>query len=197
MQRFKSVESYIEAQTPEWKAILQDLRTTLNKTDLEETVKWGAPAYTYKGKILVGMGAFKNFVAVWFHQGALLQDKKKKLINAQEGVTKALRQWRLESKDDLETELIMAYVKESIQNQDEGKEIKPDREKGLEIPRELKIALEEHPEILEKFEEMSKSKKREYAEHISGAKKEETRKARLEKILPMILEGKGLHDKYK
>ena len=45
------------------------------------------------------------------------KDKQKKLINAQEGVTKALRQWRFSSVDEIVPELIKAYIHEAINNQ--------------------------------------------------------------------------------
>ncbi len=92
-KRHKTVDDYIEAAEP-WQDELIRLRKILRSTDLEETVKWGAPCYTHDGKNVVGMASFKSYVGLWFHQGALLGDKKKVLINAQEGKTKALRQWR-------------------------------------------------------------------------------------------------------
>jgi uncharacterized protein YdeI (YjbR/CyaY-like superfamily) len=64
---------------------------------MTETVKWGVPVYTIEGKNIVGIAGFKAYVGLWFFQGAMLKDKKKKLINAQDGKTKALRQCRLNS----------------------------------------------------------------------------------------------------
>ncbi len=197
MERYTSVDDYINAQSAERKDLLEKIRSILNSTALEETVKWGAPAYTYEGKTLVGMGSFKDFVAIWFHQGALLTDSHNKLINAQEGVTKALRQWRLSSEEEIDEGLIKKYVEETLENHRQGKEIKPQKAKELLIPPELSKALEIHKEARIIFEGMSRSKQREYAEHIAEAKREETKKSRIEKILPMILSGKGLYDKYK
>jgi len=71
---------------------------------MTETIKWSAPVYTFEGKNLVGLGAFKSYVGLWFFQGSLLNDKKKKLINAQEGKIKALRQWRFNSVKEIEAE---------------------------------------------------------------------------------------------
>ena len=84
MLRAKSVDAYIE-RNPQWAAALKKLRKILNATELEETVKWGGPCYTYEGKNVVGLGSFKSYVGLWFHQGALLKDEAKVLINAQEG----------------------------------------------------------------------------------------------------------------
>ncbi len=71
---------------------------------MKETIKWGAPVYTLDYKNIVGLGAFKSYVGLWFFQGALLNDEKKKLINAQEDKTKALRQWRFNSVKKIEAE---------------------------------------------------------------------------------------------
>ena len=60
------------------------------ETELLETIKWGVPVYTLNDKNVLGMGAFKSYVGIWFFQGAFLDDPQKKLINAQEGKTKAL-----------------------------------------------------------------------------------------------------------
>ncbi len=48
-----------------------------------------------------------------------------------------------------------------------------------------------------KFKAFTSSRQRELAEHISFAKREATKQSRIEKIVPMILDGVGLHDKYR
>ena len=196
MQRFKSVPDYL-AGHGEWKPVLERLRAVMNESGLEETVKWGAPCYTLNGKNLVGLAAFKEFVSVWFHQGALLRDERGVLVNAQEGRTKALRQWRFRSEDEIDEALLRAYVEETIENQRQGKEIKADRNKPLQIPDELARTLSEPGEAGERFNALSPGKRREYAEYIAEAKREETRVRRIGKIMPMILAGRGLHDKYR
>ena len=84
MKRHNTVDDYIEA-AEHWQDELIRLRKILKSTNLHETVKWGAPCYTFEGKNVVGIGAFKSYVGLWFYQGALLADKKKVLISAQEG----------------------------------------------------------------------------------------------------------------
>jgi uncharacterized protein YdeI (YjbR/CyaY-like superfamily) len=196
MNRYESVDDYIEA-SEQWRAELVQLRKILQATQLEETVKWGGPCYTYAGKNIVGMGAFKSYVGLWFHQGALLTDKKKVLINAQEGKTKALRQWQFRSKKEIDTRLIQSYVKEAVQLQDSGQEIKPKRNRALKIPPQLETALGKNKKTRAGFEDLTPGRKREYAEYIADAKREETKLKRLEKIIPMIQAGRGLHDKYR
>ncbi len=195
MERHKTVGAYIEHHE-QWQEALIRLRELLLTTDLEETVKWGAPVYALNGKNIVGIGAFKSYVGLWFYQGALLSDAKGKLMNAQEGVTKALRQWRFNGVDEMDDALILTYVKEAIANQQAGKEIKPTR-KPLVVPDELKAALQKHLKAKQHYEAMGLTKQREYADYISDAKREATKQKRLEKILPMIADNKGLYDKYK
>ena len=196
MKRFKTVDEYID-HFEEYQRELKLLRKTALSVGLEETVKWGAPVYTVNGKNVLGLGAFKSYVGLWFHQGALLKDKSKKLLNAQEGKTKALRQWRFDSFEEMDAKLIRSYMEEAVANQQAGKEIKPERKKPLVIPDELAAALDDDPKLKACFEEFTLGKKREFADHISEAKRAETKTKRLEKIIPMILEKKGLHDKYR
>ncbi len=191
----EKVTEYIDKKD-KWKDGLLRLRSIMSQLPLEETVKWGAPTYTSKGKNIVGMSSFKNYFGLWFFQGALLKDDSKVLINAQEGKTSALRQWRFTSVDEIDAELIKTYVIEAIDNQDKGKEIKP-KKKPLIIPDLLQKAMDSDLELKEKYESLTLGKKRDYADHISDAKREATKQSRLEKIIPMIKSGIGLYDKYK
>jgi uncharacterized protein YdeI (YjbR/CyaY-like superfamily) len=192
-----AIETYFDKQRA-WKLELEKLRGAVLSTNLEETIKWGAPTYVYKNKNIVGLAAFKSYCGLWFFQGALLKDRHKVLMNAQEEKTKAMLQWRFFSLDEMNVELIKEYVLEAMQNVDEGKEIKPDRtKKELVIPEILLNALDNDKEFKTKFETFSLSCKRAYADYISEAKKESTKQNRLEKIIPMILKNVGLHDTYK
>ena len=82
------------------------------------------------GKNVVGIGAFKEFVSVWFFQGALLRDEQGVLVNAQEGRTRAMRQWRFQAVEEIDEPMLRAYVAESIENQRQGKAIKAEKEKA-------------------------------------------------------------------
>lgn len=197
MKGAKNAEEFILS-NPQWQEALILLRDIFLSTGMEETIKWGVPVYTFEGKNVAGMACFKSYIGIWFYQGALLADKAQKLVNAQEGITKALRQWRFSSIDEVipEAETIREYVLESIENVRNGIEIKPEKNIPLKIPQELENALENEPAIKQSFDALSLSKRRDYAEYISSAKRMETKMARLEKILPMICRGEGLHDKY-
>lgn len=183
---------------PQWQDALILLQKIFLSEGLEETIKWGVPVYTAGGKNIAGMACFKSYIGIWFYQGALLTDEGKKLVSAQEGVTKALRQWRfnsfMEIKDNQNT--IIAYVRESVMNSLKGLEIKVEKNLPLDIPEELLEAFNAHKGLEESFVALSLTKKRDFTEYVKTAKRTETRMARINKIVPMIYMGVGLNDKY-
>jgi len=196
MQRAKSVEDYI-ANASHWQDELVRLREILRSTSLTEEIKWGAPCYTWKGKNVVGIGAFKSYYGLWFHQGALLKDDNKVLVNAQEGKTRALRQWRMKSSSEIKPAVIKRYVKEAIGHVDAGREIKADRAKTVEVPDELRKAMRRHKGASAAFRELTPGRQREYSEYVASAKRDDTKQKRINKILPMIVAGVGLNDRYR
>ncbi|MEZ6062900.1 MAG: YdeI/OmpD-associated family protein [Planctomycetaceae bacterium] len=196
MKRYQSVDEYIAGET-QWQKELMQLRKILNGTELEETLKWGAPCYTWRGKNLVGIGSFKSYCGLWFFQGALLSDPDGVLITSDDNPAKAMRQWRFQSAKDIRSRSIRAYVREAVALQEKGQEIKPNRNKSIEIPRELKAALSADRRAAAAFENLTKGRQREYADYIAGAKRQETKTQRLAKIVPLILAGTGLNDKYR
>jgi uncharacterized protein YdeI (YjbR/CyaY-like superfamily) len=192
----EKVNSYIQKHQ-RWSSHLEQLREIFQRTELLEEVKWGSPTYTLNSKLIAGFAAFKNHYAIWFHQGVFLRDKDKKLVNAQEGKTKALRQWKFTEGDKIEDDIVLKYLQEAIENSLAGKELKPVRKTGISIPEFLQKELDRNSSFKKAFNSLTPGKKREYAEYIDTAKRQETKISRLKKIIPMILEGKGLHDKYK
>ena len=95
---------------------LNEIREIILSTNLEETIKWGMPTYTLNNKNVVGIGAFKTHYGVWFFQGSLLKDTHKVLINAQEGKTQAMRQWRFTKDSIIDKKLLLSYLEEAISN---------------------------------------------------------------------------------
>lgn len=180
----------------DWAEELDLLQSIIAKTELIETTKWGGLTYTINGKNVIGIGGFKNFFTIWFYQGVFLEDKSKILVNANEGVTKALRQWRFTSKAEINEKLILLYINEAIANSKAGKEIKPEKKKTV-ISELFNKELESDKLLAEAFNKFSVAKQNEFLEHIESAKKEETKLSRIEKIKPLIFEYKGLNDKYK
>jgi uncharacterized protein YdeI (YjbR/CyaY-like superfamily) len=198
MKRYQTVDDFI-AGHEKWQSGLKTLREILLDTELEEGLKWGAPIYTLYNKNVVGIGAFQSYMGLWFHQGAFLTDPAGKLLNAREGVTKGLRQWRFQASEEIRTDLVLikSYILEAIANQKEGKEIKFERKKELVMPEEFQEAFRDDAELRAAFDQFTPGRQREFADYIAEAKREATRLRRLEKIRLMILQGIGLNDKYR
>ena len=190
----KDVDEYITRHV-EWEEEITALRKMILSTELEEAVKWGSPVYTLHGKNVVGIGAFKNHCALWFFQGAMLEKNTAMLTNAQEGKTKALRQIKFEKGEELPLKDLKKYVLEAIKNQKDGKEVKPETGKEVEIPNLLNTAFENDSDLKSAFFELSAGRQRDYCEYIDEAKQDTTKLNRLEKITPMIKSGLGLTDK--
>lgn len=196
MKRNKTVDEFIDSNEM-WNKELVLLRKILQSTGMEETIKWGFPVYTFEGKNIVGLGSFKSYVGLWFYQGVFLKDKHKKLQNAQEGKTKAMRQWRFSNAKEIDKKLVLEYLAEAIENQKQGKEVKVERNKPINIPSKLEAAFKEDKILKKQFDALSLGKRRDFAEYIDAAKREATKDKRLLKIIPMIKELKGLNDQYK
>ncbi len=196
MKKVNSVEEYIEANSHFGEALTL-LRTIINSTELEETLKWNSPVYEIHGKNVLGIGAFKEHFGIWFFNGVFLIDELNLLVASSES-TKGLRQMRFESIDDINEKAVLSYVKEAIENQKLGKELKPEK-KGdtVSMPLELQKCFAEDKELKSCFEQLTPYKQREYAEYIASAKRPETKQSRLRKISLMIKKGIGLNDTYK
>jgi uncharacterized protein YdeI (YjbR/CyaY-like superfamily) len=197
MKAAPKVLEYIEKQG-QWIEALHLLREVLLSTEAVETIKWGIPTYTVNGKNVIGLAGFKNHFGLWFFQGVFLSDPKELLRNAQEGKTKAMRSLYYTSPEDVDLKLVKAYVLEAIENQKLGKEIKANRtKKTLVVPPLLQQALKNDSKLNTAFKALTPGKQREYAIYIAQAKREVTQISRLEKCIPMIINGAGLNDKYK
>lgn len=179
-----------------WMEELSLLQQILRKTELVPATKWGAEVFTCEGRNVVSYGGFKNYFSLWFYNGVFLNDPYQVLVNAQEGKTKALRQWRFSHRDEIDEARILEYVHEAIRNEKQGKSWKPERSEAPPIPDILAQAIAEESAVKEAFDRLTPYKQKEYIEYIGGAKQEKTRISRLEKAIALILEGKGLNDKY-
>jgi uncharacterized protein YdeI (YjbR/CyaY-like superfamily) len=180
-----------------WQNELEKLRSIIIKTNLTPEIKWDMEVFTVDGKHVVGYLGFKNFFSLWFYNGVFLNDKYKVLVNAQEGKTKALRQWRFTSASEIDEGKILEYVNEAIENEKSGKVWKPEKSGQIEIPELMHASFEQDQQLKSAFENLTPYKQKEYIEFITSAKREETKLSRLDKIKPMILSGRGLNDKYK
>lgn len=181
-----------------WSEELEFLKSIIAKTELIETTKWGGCVYVLNGKNVIGIGGFKSYFGIWFFNGVFLKDEKKMLVNAQEGVTKSLRQWRFTTKEEINETEILSYIQEAIENEIQEKIIKPEKtEANIKIPTILQNELDSNRNLKELFLQFSPYKQKEFVEYIETAKREETKLSRIEKIKPMILSNIGLNDKYR
>lgn len=196
MKRYKTVDEFLLG-TEQWHDELVRLREILCSTGLEESIKWAFPCYSYRGKNVVGLGAFQGYFGLWFFQGALLDDPKQRLMNAQEGRTKAMRQWRMTERREIKVKEIKDFIRQAKKLIEAGTEIKADRSRAAAVPHELATRLRDSPRLRSSFQALTQGRQREYANYVAEAKREETRLKRLEKIEPMILAGLGLNDKYR
>ncbi len=192
----KTVDDYI-AQADRWRDEIARLRAILLDVGLDETVKWGGPCYTLDGRNVVGIGAFKSCFGLWFCQGALLADPAKRLVNAQPGKTRAMRQWRMQSAADIRPRLVRQYASEAAELAARGREIRPRRRPAASLPPELEAALGADNAARTAFDKLTPGRRREFAEFIAGAKRAETRERRVARALPLIREGRGLNDRYR
>ncbi|HLT52682.1 MAG TPA: DUF1801 domain-containing protein [Flavobacteriaceae bacterium] len=196
MKKITSVEEYIEHNSHYGEA-LTILRNIILGTELEETIKWNSPVYALNGKNVVSIGAFKHHFGIWFYNGVFLKDEHNLLEQAQEK-TKGLRNMKMTSVDQINKPVVLAYIKEAIENQKLGKEITPEKKgKTVDIPQELNTVLKQNKALLDSFKTLTPFKQREYCEYIETAKRDATKQTRLEKITPMILKSIGLNDKYR
>jgi uncharacterized protein YdeI (YjbR/CyaY-like superfamily) len=192
----KSADAFFAADAP-FMVELRTLRALLLAAGFEESIKWGRPSYAFAGQTLIGLAAFKQHFGLWFHQGALLADEAGVLSNAQEGKTQAMRHWRMTTSHDIKPALIRAYIAETRKYAEAGARVARKPAAQVETPLELAEALSKNRRAKAAFEKLSDSCKREYSLHVADAKQATTKQRRIEKILPIIVDGVGLHDKYR
>jgi uncharacterized protein YdeI (YjbR/CyaY-like superfamily) len=179
----------------QWEEELEILKSIIAKTQLVETNKWGGIIYTINNKNVIGIGGFKTYFGVWFMNGVFLKDKNKILVAASEK-TKALRQWRFQSKAEINEKLLLRYINEAIFNEVNGTSHKPEKKETV-VCDFFKAQLQTDCQLNIAFDLLSPFKQKEYIEYIATAKQEKTKIARLQKIRPMIIENIGLNDKYR
>ncbi|TDT47459.1 uncharacterized protein YdeI (YjbR/CyaY-like superfamily) [Maribacter spongiicola] len=175
------------------------LRTLALACGITETYKWNFPTYMVDNKNIIAINKFKNHFGIWFFNGVFLSDPKKVLENAQDGKTMAMRHWKFTTLEGIDKKDITSYIDEAIENQKKGLQLKVEKKPKTKIviPSQLYITLENNDDIKAAFEKLTYSKQKDFAEYIASAKQEKTKLSRLEKIVPLILVGRGIHDIYR
>lgn len=188
------VDWFFEKDT-RWKEEYQKLRTICLECGLTEELKWGCPCYTHQKSNIVLIHGFNEYCALLFHKGALLKDPDDILIQQTENVQSA-RQIRFTNVQEIEEmePVIQAYIHEAIEVEKAGLEVDFKETSEFDVPEEFQAKLDENPDLKSAFEALSPGRQRGYLLHFSGAKQAKTRVRRIEKCIPDILDGKGLHD---
>ena len=178
-----------------WKEEFEKLRTIILDCELTEDFKWMHPCYTYNNKNVVLIHGFKEYCALLFHKGALLQDAHGILIQQTENVQAArqIRFTNVQEINELEN-ILKAYIHEAIEVEKAGLKVEVNKNIELNIPEELQNKFDEIPELKTAFEALTPGRQRAYTLYFSQAKQSKTRESRVEKYVQKILDGKGLND---
>jgi uncharacterized protein YdeI (YjbR/CyaY-like superfamily) len=173
-----------------WRAEIAALQKILSSFELTEECKWGKPCYTLDGKNVVLIQGFKEYCALNFFKGALLEDPKKLLV--QLGQMRAPRVMKFTSAKDIAAKAasIKGFVRAAIALEKAGRKVKLDP-RALPVPAELAATFRKDPRFKRAFEALTPGRQRGYLFHFGGAKQSETRAARIEKAMPAIFEGRG------
>lgn len=179
----------------QWQKEFQKLRTIALDTGLDEELKWGCPCYTYHGKNVVLIHGFKEYCALLFFKGALLNDPDNILIRQTENV-QAARQIRFTGLDEItgREKALKAYIHEAVEVEKSGIKVEMKETKEFEMPEEFRRKLDSNPSLKEAFEALTPGRQRAYLLYFSSGKQAKTRESRIEKYIPRILKGKGIYD---
>ncbi|UXP32737.1 DUF1801 domain-containing protein [Reichenbachiella agarivorans] len=186
----------------QWQKEYQKLRTIVLDSpaiqqvgQLTEELKWGVPCYCYNEANVVLIHGFKDYCALLFHKGALLNDPHDMLIQQTKNV-QAARQIRFTSLDEIiEMEPRLAtYITDAIEVEKSGLKVELKKTAEFNMPEEFQKVLDENPDVNVAFENLTPGRQRGYLLHFSQPKQAKTREARIEKAIPHILNGKGIND---
>jgi uncharacterized protein YdeI (YjbR/CyaY-like superfamily) len=185
------VDGYLR-KAKKWQEELEKLRMIILDCQLTEELKWGKPCYTFQKSNIVIIQGFKEFCALLFCKGALLNDPNG--ILKKFGWQAARRIPFTNVREIVEMEPILkAYIHEAIEAEKAGLEV--NFKKNPEpIPEEFQNKLDEIPALKAAFDALTPGRQRGYILYFSGAKQSKTRKSRVEKCMQQILNGKGLND---
>jgi len=193
VKKDRRVDAYIRDAGDFAKPILAELRARMHEhlPDAEETIKWGFPAFTYNGKLLFGMSAFKAHCGAGFWH-PLLRSKDTSLEGIGE-FGKVTRVGELPSRAEF-----AKLAKKAKKLVDEGVKAPTKRKPKppVVVPPDLAALLEKDAKARATFEEFSESKRREYVDWIASAKRDETRRQRLATTVAQLAQGKSLMWKY-
>lgn len=177
-----------------WSAGLDALRTICRDMGLSEHVKWGHPCYMHAGRNIVLIGALQGDFRLNFFNAALMQDPDG-LMERQGPNTQNPDSIRFTDVAQVAAReaSLRAYLAEAMGYAEAGITA-PKVAAAFDLPEELVEAMDADPELAEAFNALTPGRQRSYAIVLGQAKASATRVARIEKLRPKILAGKGAQD---
>ena len=178
-----------------WQKEYEKLRTIILDCGLTEELKWGCPCYTFQNTNIVLIHGFKEYCAVLFFKGALLNDPNGILIQQTKNV-QAARQVRFTNIQEIVKmeRILKAYIYEAIEVEKAGLKVNSKKASEFPMPDEFQNKLDKMPALKNAFDALTPGRQRAYKLYFSAAKQSKTREARVEKYMKQILNGKGLND---
>jgi uncharacterized protein YdeI (YjbR/CyaY-like superfamily) len=178
-----------------WQEEIRNLRMIVLDCGLTEELRWGVPCYRFREANIVLIHVFKEYCAVLFFKGALLNDAKGILVQQTKNV-QAARQVRFTSVHEIAKmkPVLKAYIYEAIEVEKAGLKVKFKKPAEFTMPEEFQKKLKEIPDLNIAFKALTPGRQRAYLLHFSTPKQSTTRESRVEKCMQQILNGKGLND---
>jgi uncharacterized protein YdeI (YjbR/CyaY-like superfamily) len=188
------VDFYFSKAT-KWQEEIEKLRTIVLDCLLTEELKWGVPCYTLEGNNIVLIHVFKEYCALLFFKGALMNDAHGILIQQTKNV-QAGRQIRFTNIKEIiaQEAIVKAYIYEAIEVEKAGLKVILKKHSEYIIPDEFQHTLDRNPALKTAFEALTPGRQRAYIFYFSEPKQSKTRELRIEKSIQQILTGKGLND---
>jgi uncharacterized protein YdeI (YjbR/CyaY-like superfamily) len=188
------VELYF-SKIKKWPQELELLRNIVLDCGLREDFKWRNPCYTYGGNNIIILGEFKEYCAIMFFKGALLNDTNGILIQQTENVQSG-RQIRFTSVKEIAKmeKVLKAYIFEAIEVEKAGLKVELKKHEDFNIPEEFEKQLKKNATLKKAFNALTPGRQRGYYLYFAAPKQSATREARIEKYTQQIINGKGLTD---
>jgi uncharacterized protein YdeI (YjbR/CyaY-like superfamily) len=190
-----SLVGKVHSKEKRWSEEFGELRRLCLASGLNEELKWGQACYDLNGKNVVLIHGFKDYCALLFMKGALLEDSKELLVRQTQNV-QAARQMRFASLAEVRKRkaAIKDYLERAIAVERSGAKVPMKTAAQFEVAKDFETRMDEDSELAEAFHALTPGRQKGYLLYFSAAKQSATRSARVEKCAPRILRGLGLDD---